>query len=528
MIIFHDVIYAHPGGDVLFSGLNLSIGKQERIALTGHNGAGKSTLLQLISGKLNPSSGTVKVNSLPYYVPQLSGQYDDHTIGCVLQVDDKLDALKQILDGNLNEVNFEILDDDWIIEERCKEALAYWKLEGIDLNQKMKTLSGGQKTKVFLAGILIHQPEIVLLDEPSNHLDISGRDILYDYIQSAQATLIVVSHDRILLNLLTTVYELSKSGISIYGGNYDFYAAQKVIENDALYDNLKRKEKALRMAKATERDSIERQHKLDARGKKKQEKAGLPTISMKTLKNNAEKSTSRMKGAHAEKVDAIATELNKQRRALPDFDKMKLDLDNSSLHIGKVLVKATGINFNYGKQLLWHKALDFEITSGDRIAIKGSNGSGKTTLVKILLGALQPSYGTIKGAGFNAFYIDQDYSVINNVLTVYQQAQQFNAGALQEHEIRIRLNRFLFSADDLDKPCIVLSGGEKMRLILCALTIGYQAPDLIVLDEPTNNIDIQNVEILTMALNEYRGTLVVISHDQRFLNEINIIQDITI
>ena len=149
-------------------------------------------------------------------------------------------------------------------------------------------------------------------------------------------------------------------------------------------------------------------------------------------------------------------------------------------------------------------------------------------MVKILLGALQPSYGTIKRAGFNAFYIDQDYSVIDEVLTVYEQAQQFNTGALQEHEIRTRLNRFLFSADDLDKLCIALSGGEKMRLILCALTIGYQAPDLIVLDEPTNNLDVQNIEILTTAVNGYQGTLVVISHDQRFLSEINIMQDITV
>src|SRR5690606_30830197 len=140
-------------------------------------------------------------------------------------------------------------------EERCQEALIHWKLDGLELSQKMGTLSGGQKTKVFLAGISIHCPEIVLLDEPSNHLDALGRNILYDYIQTAKSTLVVVSHDRTLLNLLNRVYELSKRGITVYGGNYDFYAELKMIEGEALNQDVKSKEKALRKAKEIERES---------------------------------------------------------------------------------------------------------------------------------------------------------------------------------------------------------------------------------------------------------------------------------
>ena len=136
------------------------------------------------------------------------------------------------------------------------------------------------------------------------------------------------------------------------------------------------------------------------------------------------------------------------------------------------------------------------------------------------MGQLQPSMGSLNKADISAIYIDQDYSLIDNQLTVYEQAQQYNSGALQEHEIKIRLNRFLFGKADWDKPCSALSGGEKMRLILCSLTISNQSPDLIILDEPTNNLDIQNVEILTAAINEYQGTLLVISHDEYFLNQI--------
>ncbi|GAA3920629.1 ATP-binding cassette domain-containing protein [Chitinophaga oryziterrae] len=522
MLILQGITYLHPNRDLLFTDINLSINKQDKIALIGNNGVGKSTLLKILAGNLQPSHGLVKADSTPYYVPQIFGQFNDHSIAQSLRIAGKLNALREILDGNVTDENLTLLDDDWAIEERCKEAFAHWQLNGSDLDQKMGTLSGGQKTKVFLAGIHIHQPDIVLLDEPSNHLDTLSRNMLYDYINSTTNTLVVVSHDRTLLNLLNTVYELSKRGITIYGGNYDFYAEQKMIESDALNQDLKSKEKALRKAKETERESLERQQKLDARGKKKQEKAGLPTISMNTLRNNAEKSTSRLKGVHDEKVTSIADELNQLRKELPDMDKMKMDFDNSALHNGKILITAKDVNIGYDDQLLWKQALSFQIRSGERIVVKGVNGSGKTTLIKMMLGELQPRSGTIERAVVKAIYIDQDYSLIDNTRSVYEQAQQFNSGALQEHEIKIRLNRFLFTKEYWDKPCETLSGGEKMRLILCCLTISNQAPDIIVLDEPTNNLDIQNIEILTAAINQCKGTLLVVSHDEYFLKQIQV------
>jgi ATPase subunit of ABC transporter with duplicated ATPase domains len=522
MLILQEVTYIHPNRDLLFANINLIINKQEKIALIGNNGVGKSTLLKILAGNLHPTSGFVKAGSKPYYVPQIFGQYNDYSIAQALQVEDKLNALKEILDGNVTDENMTLLDDDWAIEERCKEAFMHWKLEDLDLSQKMGVLSGGQKTKVFLAGISIHRPEIVLLDEPSNHLDHFSRSILYNYIKATTNTLIVVSHDRTLLNLLNTVCELSKRGITIYGGNYDFYTEQKIIESDALNQDLKSKEKALRKAKETERESLERQQKLDARGKKKQEKAGVPTIFMKTLKNNAEKSTSRMKGVHTEKVGAISLELNQLRKELPDMDKMKMDFDNSALYRGKLLITAKDVNFGYGNKFLWKQALNFQITSGERIVVKGLNGSGKTTLIKMILGELEPRSGIIDRAGVKAIYIDQDYSLIDNKLSVYEQAQQYNSGILQEHDIKIRLNRFLFTKEYWDKPCKALSGGEKMRLMLCSLTISNHAPDIIVLDEPTNNLDIQNIEILTSAINQYKGTLIVVSHDEYFLKQINV------
>ncbi|MGV3503215.1 MAG: ABC-F family ATP-binding cassette domain-containing protein [Adhaeribacter sp.] len=522
MLTLQNISYTHPNQDLLFANLNLVLNPYTKAALIGNNGVGKSTLLKIMAGELAPASGQVKAGSEPFYVPQLFGQYNDLTLAQALQVESKLRSLQQILAGEVSEENLGLLDDDWTIEERCQQALGYWKLKNADLGQKMGTLSGGEKTKVFLAGISIHQPDLVLLDEPSNHLDAAGRQLLYHFVQSFPGTLLAVSHDRTLLNLLGSVYELHKRGISLYGGNYEFYHEQKRLESNALHEELKDKEKALRKARQTARETLERQQKLDARGKKKQENAGLPTIMMNTLRNQAEKSTSRLKGVHAEKVGAISQELTGLRKELPDADKIKFGFDHSRLHQGKILFRAQDLNHGYGQHLLWQQALQLQIASGERIALTGLNGSGKTTLIKIILGELQALQGRVYRADNQAVYVDQDYSLIDNQRSIYQQARHFNLSALQEHEIKIRLARFLFSSGDWDKPCSTLSGGEKMRLLLCCLTLSSQAPDLIILDEPTNNLDLQNIGILTAAVNEYQGTLLLVSHDSYFLKQVNI------
>jgi ATPase subunit of ABC transporter with duplicated ATPase domains len=522
MLSLHGISYLHPNKELLFADLNLTINRHEKVALTGNNGAGKSTLLQILAGNLQPSAGTVQADPKPYYVPQHFGQYESYSVARALRIDSKLNALHEILAGQVTGENLALLADDWSIEERCREALAHWELDDLDLTRKMAALSGGQKTRVFLAGIILHQAETVLLDEPGNNLDARGKELVYDYIRITTNTVIAVSHDRTLLNLFDTTLELGKQRITVYGGNYDFYKQQKTAELAALYNELKSREKELRKAKTTARESLERQQKLDARGKKKQEKAGLPTIAMKTFKNNAEKSTARIKDVHAEKTSEVLHVLEQLRKELPDIDKMKLGFGNPALPEGKLLVAAADVNFGYREQLLWKQPLSFQLYSGERVAVSGDNGSGKTTLIKLILGRLRPQHGTLLTANCKPLYMDQDYSLVNNELSVYAQAQQFNADALQEHEIKIRLARFLFTPDHWDKPCKLLSGGEKMRLTLCSLTMSRLSPDLIILDEPTNNLDIQNIGILTAALKEYTGTLVVISHDDHFLEDVGI------
>jgi ATPase subunit of ABC transporter with duplicated ATPase domains len=520
MLSIQDVSYIHRNGDLLFENLSFSVARHAKVALIGRNGSGKSILIKILAGLLPPSSGVVNLSSPPYYVPQHYGQFDNHTVAEALQIDAKINALHESLRGDV--ANLSVLDDDWTIEERCMEALAYWDLFDMPLNKEMRSLSGGEKTKVFLAGISIHDRDIILMDEPTNHLDLYSRKLLYDFIQSTSKTFVIVSHDRSLLQVLHSTYELAKDGISAYGGNYDLYLEQKKINETALYEGIRNRERALKQSLIIARETMERKQKMESRGKKNMEKSGIPRIAKKTLKDNAERSSTRLKDAHTEKIGSITEELQQLRNKIPDINKMRMDFQNSGLHSGKVLVAADGINYYHELQPLWDRPLSFQVRSGERINVIGKNGSGKTTLLKLILGSLKPKTGILNHAEINAVYIDQDYSLINNQLTVYEQAQQYNIEALPEHDVKIRLNRFLFNRDTWDKPGGTLSGGEKMRLLLCCLMISNQSPDLFVLDEPTNNLDIENIEILTRAINDYRGTLIVVSHDAHFLKEINV------
>lgn len=523
-IIIKDLSYIHTDKEILFSHLNLSINPGDKMALTGNNGCGKSTLMRILSGELTPASGTVVRPEQPYYVPQHFGQYDHLNIAQALKIDRKLTALHAILKGDASEENFSRLDDDWNIEERAQAALSSWGMNGIPLSHPMDGLSGGEKTRIFLAGMELHKPATILLDEPTNHLDTSGRERLYDFIKRTPATLLVISHDRTLLNLLPAICELSHNGLIYYGGNYDFYKEQKASQLTALEQQLEEKQKALRLARKTAREVEERKAKQNVRGEKSSIKKGIPAILMGARKQRAENSSSKLNSIHAEKTEKLQREMVKIKSSLPLTDRLKTDFDASDLHSGKILVTAKGLGFRYPGMLanLWQTPLDFQLRSGDRLCIKGDNGSGKTTLLKLVTGELSPTEGTLECADFTSVYLDQEYSLVLNELTVLEQVETFNRRHLPEHEVKTILNRYLFPRDVWNKPCSKLSGGEKMRLSFCCLMIADNTPDIFILDEPTNNLDIESIGIITATIRNYAGTVIAISHDKEFLKETGI------
>ena len=541
-ISIQQISYIHPDKEVLFSDLNFAISKGQKLGLVGNNGCGKSTLLQIIAGQRSPSSGVIVRPDDLYYIPQHFGQYDSLTIAQALQTDHKQEALHAILAGDASTENFTILNDDWNIEERSMAALDSWGLGQFTLSYPMNLLSGGEKTRVFLAGMDIHNPSVILMDEPTNHLDSSGRQRLYDWVQKWRSTLLIVSHDRTILNLLPEICELEKHQLTYYGGNYEFYKEQKNIMQQALLERIEEKDKALRLARKVARETAERRDKQNVRGEKANMKKGVPRIVLNSLQSKSEKSTAKLNNAHQEKAGKLTDERNQLKSSLPSTAALKTDFNSSSLHSGKILVTAEKINFSYHQmdnkeslntsgtdnpeQFLWKTPLSFQIKSGDRLCVKGLNGSGKTTLLKLITGQLQTQTGTLTRADFTYVYLNQEYSIIDDRNSVLEQAYAFNSRNLPEHEIKIILNRFLFPASEWDKSCRKLSGGEKMRLAFCCLMISNNTPDMFILDEPTNNLDIQSIEIITATIKNYTGTVIAISHDDYFIKEIGIDQPI--
>ena len=537
-ISIQQISYIHPDKEVLFSDLNFAISKGQKLGLVGNNGCGKSTLLQIIAGQLSPSSGVIVRPDDLYYIPQHFGQYDSLTIAQALQIERKQQALHAILAGDVSNENFTILNDDWNIEERSIAALDLWGLGQFTLSYPMNLLSGGEKTRVFLAGMDIHHPSVILMDEPTNHLDSSGRQRLYDWVEKYRSTLLVVSHDRTLLNLLPEICELEKHQINYYGGNYEFYKEQKTLMQEALQQRIEEKEKALGIARKVARETAERRDKQNVRGEKSNIKKGVPRIVLNALQGKSEKSTSKLTGVHQEKAEKLTDERNQLRGSLSPTAALKTDFNSSSLHIGKILVTAKEINFSYhsnsinndiqensiSKQQLWQAPVSFQLKSGDRLRIEGANGSGKTTLLKLITGQLQPQEGTLTRTDFSYVYLNQEYSIIDDRNSILEQAYAFNSRNLPEHEIKIILNRYLFPASEWDKSCRKLSGGEKMRLAFCCLMISNNTPDMFILDEPTNNLDIQSIEIITATIKNYAGTVIAISHDNYFIQEIGVEQ----
>ena len=539
-ISIQQISYIHPDKEVLFSDLNFAISKGQKLGLVGNNGCGKSTLLQIIAGQLSPSSGVIVRPDDLYYIPQHFGQYDSLTIAQALRIERKQQALHAILSGDASNENFVILDDDWNIEERSIAALDLWGLGQFTLSYPMNLLSGGEKTRVFLAGMDIHHPSVILMDEPTNHLDSSGRQRLYDWVEKCRSTLLVVSHDRTLLNLLPEICELEKHQINYYGGNYEFYKEQKTLMQEALQQRIEEKEKALRIARKVARETAERRDKQNVRGEKNNIKKGVPRIVLNALQGKSEKSTSKLNSTHQEKAEKLTGERNQLRSSLSPTAILKTDFNSSSLHTGKILVTAKEINFGYHpnsdsndiqdngdfKLQLWQTPISFQLKSGDRLRIEGVNGSGKTTLLKLITGQLQPQEGNLTRMEFTYVYLNQEYSIIDDRNSILEQAYAFNNRNLPEHEIKIILNRYLFPASEWDKSCRKLSGGEKMRLAFCCLMISNNTPDMFILDEPTNNLDIQSIEIITATIKNYTGTVIAISHDDYFIQEIGIEQRI--
>lgn len=528
-IIAEHLSYTFPSGKKVINDLSFSLPAGEKAALIGDNGSGKSTLLRLLTDSLKPDAGSVQITEHHWFVPQHVGQYNNDSIARILQVDDKINALTEIENGATDPSHFELLADDWAIHERIRSALEQWNLPRLQLNSPFKKLSGGEKTRVFLAGITLHQPKLVLMDEPTNHLDTHGREKLSQFILESNADFLIVSHDRQLLNLCSPIVELSSLGLKTYGGNYTFYEEQKKVETESIGHHIHHTQKSIAEARDKHRKTMERKMKLDARGSKKAKKEGLGKMAMNTAQNRAEGSASKLDETHELKILEEQKRLQELKKQQRELNNIRITLHNSELHNGKILFESKQVNYAHpGSDLLWKESLSFIIQSGERVRITGPNGSGKSTLIRLLNSEIKPTQGSLKIQSEHSFLMDQEYSLINREATVLEQAGAFNSIKKPGHELKTLLHRYLFDERVWNQKCRSLSGGEMLRLSLCCMALKTDQPDTILLDEPTNNLDLRNIKLLTNALTSYQGSLIVISHDLQFVKDLKLKSEIKI
>ncbi|WP_086803088.1 ABC-F family ATP-binding cassette domain-containing protein [Streptomyces caniscabiei] len=507
--------FAWPDGTPVFDDLQIAFGPG-RTGLVGVNGSGKSTLLKLIAGELTASEGAVRVAGEVGYLPQ------NVTLDTGLRVDEALGiataraALHAIEAGDVAEEHFAAVGDDWDVEERALATLGQLGLGHIDLDRTIGEVSGGESVLLRLAALLLRRPDVLLLDEPTNNLDLYARRRLYDAVEAWSGVMVVVSHDRELLDLVDQIADLHSGEVTWYGGNFTAYEEALATEQEAAERMVRVAETDLKKQK---RELVDAQVKLARRkrfGQKMQDQKRVPKIVAHARKRAAQESAGKHRILHEERLAGAKERLDEAVEAVRDEDEIRVELPYTAVPPGRTVLTLLDLELRYGARVKG----GLDLRGPERIALIGRNGSGKTTLLRTIAGELEPVGGETR-THVPMRFLPQRLDVLDDELTVAENVARFAPDATN-NRIRARLARFLFRGARADQQAATLSGGERFRAALAALMLAEPAPQLLMLDEPTNNLDMASVRQLTTALEGYEGALIVASHDLPFLESIGI------
>ena len=519
-IVCSNLTFSWPDDTPVFQDLSFTIGGG-RTGLVAPNGAGKSTLLKLIAGEYRPSAGSVSVQGVPGYLPQSLPLAGDLTVAEVLAIAPLLGALHAIESGDTAEEHFATIGTDWDIEERTRAQLDRLGLGGLAFDRRLNTLSGGQVVSLGLAAQLLRRPDVLLLDEPTNNLDLEARHKLYGVLEQWNGCLLLVSHDRALLDRMDRIAELDRGEVRFYGGNFTGYEAAVRAAQEAAQKHVRSAEQELKREKRELQESRERAARRAGNAARNLKNAGLPKIFAGTMRRDAQESAGKANEVHSARVGEAKARLDEAERALRSEQRLSLALPGTSVPAGRTLFTGERMQVRYGERSLFAGGVDLTIRGPERIALLGPNGAGKSTLLRLVSGDLEAEGGLIKRAGGRIAYLSQRLDLLDLDRTVAQNLAAFAPQTPDAQRMNL-LARFLFRGSRAHLPVGVLSGGERLRATLACVLGAEPAPQLLLLDEPTNNLDLVSVGQLTSALNAYEGALLVVSHDERFLAEINV------
>lgn len=534
-VVLDRVTFTWPDGTVALDDVSGAFAAA-RTGLIGRNGAGKSTLLGLIAGALRPASGLVFCSGAVDVMPQRLTA--DTRVAALLGVDATLDAVRAISSGDIDQRHFDAVGDHWDIEARATAALAEAGLPEDALDRRVGALSGGEAVLAALVGVRLRGAPIALLDEPTNNLDRDARARVHDLVRSWRGTLIVVSHDTALLELMDETAELYASSLSTFGGAYSAWRAaheeQQAVARQA-------EAAARQQVRREKRDRIHQEQVLATRaavGNKAYAEKRVPKIVMGARKRSAQVSAGRLRIEARDKEMEARAVLDAAERRVRDDESVHIDLPDPGVAAGRRIA-----TIGDGER-------SWVVQGPERVALIGPNGAGKTTLLERLVagGAGTPAGSAVGGVHNSAStaesgraggpdgplrrscadatahtdrigYLSQRIDLLDEQATPLETLRRAAPG-VGDVELRNRLARFLLRGDTVTRPVSALSGGERFRLALASLVMAEPAPQLLVLDEPTNNLDLATVDQLVAALAAFRGAVVLVSHDDGFLERI--------
>ncbi len=505
-----------PDGRVLFENLDLSFGS-ERTGLVGRNGVGKSSLLTLLTGATMPASGSVIRSGTIAVLRQMTDVGEHETVADLFGVSDALLLAARALSGAADAD--EVAAVDWTLDARLDKALADVGLEGLSPGHLLSKLSGGQRTRAALGALIFGAPDMILLDEPTNNLDADGRALVADLVGIWKGGALVVSHDRALLNRMDRIVELSPLGAKVFGGNFDAYRAARDAEREAARRQLQSAEAEAKQTARDAQKAREKQDRRDARGRKSRKGSSDPKILLDAQQQRAETTAGRGSRLAEKQGREAAHALADARAAVERVTPFSAGLGEAQVPSGKPLVEARDLAVGFdGKPI--QTGIDLSIVGPERVAITGPNGSGKSTLLKTIAGMLPPLGGAIRVPARLAMF-DQHVSLLDPEQSIVENFRRLNPAA-SENACRAALARYAFRADAALQTVATLSGGERLRAGLACVLAGGDPPDLIVLDEPTNHLDLDSIAEVEAGLRDFRGALLVVSHDAAFLDAIGI------
>lgn len=500
------------GHRTLFSGVSASL-PVARHGLVAPNGHGKTLLLKILSQTLPPTTGVVTWASS--FVPLRSALI---SAGCravdIMGVAERYEAFVRLEKGEAADSDFSLLDGAWHLPDKWRAAIADAGLN-IELADDASKLSGGQRARLMLCSAFMDAQQFILLDEPSNHLDHSGRIWLQKKLQQHAGGCLIASHDRNLLRSMERILELSADKLNIYGENYDGYQTTKNRMLDAASQAVEHAEREVRKQKQIQQVALQRAARRRKQGESLRKSGSQCSLLLDRQKDRADQSLSRLKQQNAQQQAQLNKQLQESRDKVFELDEQAMVMPNRQGHAGLAL-HLSDLLLPFVSQ----QPFSLVVSRGERWHIKGDNGSGKSTLLKVVSGLLSPLSGDcqLKAA---VVYLDQHFSLLDKSLSALEFLRGWNE-TLSETLWRTRLANLRLDADKVHLPMTALSYGEQMKVALLAVGDAPQQPELLLLDEPENFLDLDSRLLLEKTLQSWQGTLMIVSHDEDFVSRVTV------